>query len=467
MTTPRDQMVAELADHLHRVLVVVGSGVSVAATRNAACASWIGLLKHGVAHCTDQWGTGLPPSWKAIREAQLTAQDSNELVSAATEVTGALKRMQEGAYGEWLRSSVGSLTLSDRRLIEAIRSLGAQIATTNYDDLLEQVTGQGSLTWREEQAAMRFLREEGDELLHLHGHWRHPETVVLGAASYEDILRSANPQAMLRASLMTRTLVFVGCGDGMNDPNFGMLFKWSREALRHSAHVHFRLGLRSEQASVEADQAGTPLRFVPYGDSYGDLPGFLEGIAQEAAGRRAALGDSLQRLLHAESLFGTKLDVLGDETGLEASGLFTEAFRLAGSLAEAGGRKSAWISVSRLYKKKKEELGPDLRADVAARLAEMMLGTGSAERALEVAAQAEAALQGDEPLSTKARLARAKARAFAELCMFDEAVKAIQQAILAEPGMEAAILEAERDEMRFFQAIQEGCDEPDPNREEP
>ena len=108
-----------------------------------------------------------------------------------------------------------------------------------------------------------------------------------------------------------------------------------------------------------------------------------------------------------------------------------------------------------------------MRAEVAARLAEMMLGTGSAERALEVAAQAEAALQGDEPSGTKARLARAKARSFAELCMFDEAAKAIEHAILAEPGTEASILEAEREEMRFFQVIQEGCDEPNPNSGEP
>ena len=50
-----------------QVLVVVGSGVSIAATNNAAAASWDGLLRLGVARCGELY----PREFDAKRQARL------------------------------------------------------------------------------------------------------------------------------------------------------------------------------------------------------------------------------------------------------------------------------------------------------------------------------------------------------------------------------------------------------------
>jgi hypothetical protein len=116
-----------------------------------------------------------------------------------------------------------------------------QIATTNYDSLIEQVSGRGAITWREPGYAIQFLWGDSTDVLHLHGYYQRPETVVLDARTYDDICKDEMTQNALRTTLTARTVVFVGCGEGLNDPNFGQLFRWSRQALSQSLYMHYRL----------------------------------------------------------------------------------------------------------------------------------------------------------------------------------------------------------------------------------
>jgi len=59
------------------------------------------------------------------------------------------------------------------------------MATTNYDDLITQVTGLPVVVWTETDKLVRVIRGEEKGIIHLHGCWNRPESVVLGTRSYD------------------------------------------------------------------------------------------------------------------------------------------------------------------------------------------------------------------------------------------------------------------------------------------
>ncbi len=67
-------------------VVIVGAGVSMAATEGAPCASWTGLLKHGVDHCAAS-GMALPKNWAERVRDEIDAEDLEELMSAAEKIS--------------------------------------------------------------------------------------------------------------------------------------------------------------------------------------------------------------------------------------------------------------------------------------------------------------------------------------------------------------------------------------------
>jgi hypothetical protein len=62
------------------------------------------------------------------------------------------------------------------------------LATLNYDSLIEQASGRKSVTWLREDKVQEILRREiTDGVLHLHGWFDEPESVVLGSMSYQQV----------------------------------------------------------------------------------------------------------------------------------------------------------------------------------------------------------------------------------------------------------------------------------------
>ena len=52
------------------------------------------------------------------------------------------------------------------------------------------------------------VRGDDRRVLHLHGHWEEPESVVLGIRSYETVKNSEHTRAVLRAFAMTKSFLF-------------------------------------------------------------------------------------------------------------------------------------------------------------------------------------------------------------------------------------------------------------------
>jgi hypothetical protein len=260
------------------VLALLGTGVSRNATENDPVSDWRGLLEHGVCRC-EEVAPGLPPGWGDRVRADIASADLDDLLCAAEKIACKLHAPNGGEYRRWLRETVGRLRVRVPGVIQALNECEIPIATTNYDDLIEQVTTAPSITWRESPRVERVLRGDEQGVIHLHGHWADPESIVLGIRSYERILADEHAQATLRALRMTHTLIFIGYGDGLADPNFGALLRWSRKVFARAEYRHFRLVRDCEVARVQALHPPEERIFaISYGKAHDDLEPFLRKL---------------------------------------------------------------------------------------------------------------------------------------------------------------------------------------------
>lgn len=137
---------------------VVGAGVSIAATGNQACASWLGLLHDGIDRCV---GLGVLKNTLAPGlHDQVNAGDLDLLLAVAETISAKLGAPKGGEYRRWLRESVGALELRDRDVLAALADLGVPLVTTNYDGLIERITGRPAVTWMDVSRVERVLRGE-------------------------------------------------------------------------------------------------------------------------------------------------------------------------------------------------------------------------------------------------------------------------------------------------------------------
>src|ERR1700733_15165990 len=162
-------LLAELQGRLAagRVVVVVGTGVSMQ-TCDEEWVSWAGLLQNGIEFC--QAWTDADDTWCARTGEQVT---NGNLLEAAGAVMKRLRDRDqpEGLMAKWLGSTVARLRAprfdpsrsldQPGSLIHAIWCLRAPVITTNYDTLIEDVTGAGSATWKN-PAGLQLALEGSD-----------------------------------------------------------------------------------------------------------------------------------------------------------------------------------------------------------------------------------------------------------------------------------------------------------------
>ena len=273
-----------------QVLVVVGTGVAIAATssanvpKGAPASSWPGLLKLGVQECRKLFPGKLDAAWQDRVLGEIGSGDLDDMVSAAEKISKKLGGNDGPEFKRWLRETVGQLKASDATVLERLAALDVPLATTNYDDLLATATGRRAVTWQDPDDVAGVLRGDSDGILHLHGHWQTPASVVLGIRSYEDVRQDTHAQAVVRALAMTKSLVFVGCGEGLSDPNFKPFLSWLGAVSRHHTARHYRLCLEAEVGALHAAHPPEQRIFpVSYGKKHADLAGFLAGLAPRPA----------------------------------------------------------------------------------------------------------------------------------------------------------------------------------------
>jgi len=281
----------EVLDSIGRngLVIVAGAGVSLHSVCHPGqftdVAGWPGLLNHGVEHCSKH---GLLDSEEAdLVRKQIKmgnkAGKTDYLIEAAQRIHDCLEKRTNGRYW-WLHDSIGQLKVQEPRLIRAIQGMGGLITTLNYDDLVEQVTGWRSIEWHQRVEVTRCMHDrERDVVIHLHGFWKNPESIILDRLSYERIKSHADTRDLLRDFARNYTLLFIGCGDTFFDPNFQTLLLWAREALHGVQHRHYVLCRQSDEPKLFTSlQHHGYLDSLVYGDSYDELSPFLEEIGDES-----------------------------------------------------------------------------------------------------------------------------------------------------------------------------------------
>ena len=226
---------------------------------------------------------GVPDDWCQCVRGQLQLASHPDMLLSAAELVHQKLREQGGELARWLREAFAELQPEDPTVIQLLVKLNVPLVTTNYDDLIEKTTQLKHVCWTDAASVSRFVRGDERRVLHLHGHWQEPDSVVLGIRSYEAVKNNEHTQAVMRALGIAKSFLFVGCGDeGLADPNFGKFLTWlaAINAAAKVEHRHYRLVRKQDAREPQG-------RLFPlvYGETYHDLPGFLERLVPEPQAR--------------------------------------------------------------------------------------------------------------------------------------------------------------------------------------
>lgn len=263
----------DFADALRRDSLVYLFGAGFSTVLSGRKYTWSDWIADGIGAMRDHSAATLLT--QSLREDA----SADNMVRIVGEVIGALK--SEGSYTAWMDVAFGAAEVTNdavRETLAKLRLTQDVFATTNYDRLLEAATGLAPLAYDEPAAAFEMLdRRTSTHILHIHGIYdpaRGKDNIVADAAQYDAVMADQGAQ-FIQGLLGTRTLIFVGCGKTTDDANISRFIRFAAEQLKLERRYYFLCRRGEEPIGLPANI--TP---IPYGDSYADLPDFLEDIAQ-------------------------------------------------------------------------------------------------------------------------------------------------------------------------------------------
>ena len=154
-----------------QLVLVLGAGVSAAATKGNPLSMWQGLVNNAIDRCVELSARDQP--WADRAKADAASPYDDDLIAAAEKATSGMGGRTSPNYRRWLRETVGSLNINDNALTDVIKryaSVGSLIATTNYDDIPAKTTGWPVVTWRDNTMIQRVYRGDDQAIIHVHGH---------------------------------------------------------------------------------------------------------------------------------------------------------------------------------------------------------------------------------------------------------------------------------------------------------
>jgi SOS-response transcriptional repressor LexA len=258
----------------------VGSGVSRAATAGNRCAGWGGLLLDGIEVC-ERVVPFLPPGWADQRKDNLKNADVHAYLALAEDIIPRLRQVGDGIeFATWIKRAIGGLRLKaeGHELIKAVRSLGNFFVTTNYDSLIEEMDPPlPSCTWTDDEydTAIRATKL----MVHLHGVAGKPESIILSGSDYERLRNAERAQTLNKAIFLANRFLFIGCGDGLYDPNIGPLMTFLDKIKTEANKEHYLLVRGSQLRQFNERWRSRLIVPVAYGAEFAELRPFLEKLA--------------------------------------------------------------------------------------------------------------------------------------------------------------------------------------------
>jgi hypothetical protein len=263
-----------------KLVAFAGAGVTIAATGNA-CLTWRGLLESALRFL--EGSRTVTNDWLNLLRQQIALSHSDLMILAAEAITAKLHALESRiGFKQWLRATFANLTIADPSVLDGLASLRCPIFTTNYDDLLNTAVDQTAIvTGHNIDILQAFLAGE-HRIMHLHGHWKDSSTIVLGTKSYDTILENEVVQLVAHSAFLSRSVLFVGFGAGIDDPNLGSLLEWRNRVIGKSSLRAFRLCIESEVDELRARATKTGIEPLPYGARHSDLGPFLKDLEARA-----------------------------------------------------------------------------------------------------------------------------------------------------------------------------------------
>jgi ADP-ribose pyrophosphatase YjhB (NUDIX family) len=107
--------------------------------------------------------------------------------------------------------------------------------------------------------------------------------VILGIRSYQNISNDHFTQAIQTALGVAKSILFVGVGSGLEDPNW---LPWQQRMAdmyaKGSEYRHYRLCRTAEMRSLSEGRGNSPIFPIPIGDRFDQLGPFLRELAYDA-----------------------------------------------------------------------------------------------------------------------------------------------------------------------------------------
>lgn len=265
----------------------VGTGFSLAATGGADYASWSGLLLEGIKVC-QRVGTPMPPGWPDRMREQLDNADVFTYLAVADEVARRLRAVRGGReFGTWLQSTVGRLKATEpgMQIINAVCSLGKVIVTTNYDTVIEKAKkGWYPYTWKQDGYGAAPPGQK--VVLHMHGIAEDPDSIILSSADYQRYSENELGKVFNQSLFGSRRFIFIGCGDGLSDPNISTLTAFAQrvfDKVRENDEVktkteHYLLVPGGQLRQFNEHPISPLIVPVAYGSGFDELTPFLQNL---------------------------------------------------------------------------------------------------------------------------------------------------------------------------------------------
>ena len=264
-----------------KLVIIIGAGVSLHAIQPPPPQiTWNGLIQDGLNY---------------LEEERLVAGDDEELIHYRTVLTRDKLRVQtvlrassylkdeldnHKRFPTWLDSVFGSLHHEVNRpwvfkVLCDFHRRGARLMTTNYDELLEHYSGLQRVRRLISDDVRKYERCFLNGVFHIHGSFQDPEEVVLDSIGYYQVKTSDDVQNLLKTFLAHNTILFVGCGSGLEDPHFSALLEWAGSREETIPNHHYLLARESD--NLRYNQLIT----LRYGSDYDDLVPYLTRLLED------------------------------------------------------------------------------------------------------------------------------------------------------------------------------------------
>lgn len=247
-----------------KITIFCGAGVSC--SLSGSNVTWYSWLERGLEFIDDELKT-------QVKENLATGN----LLDVAGEIVQYTKANHQ--YEKWMNTSFSDLTIGDTSFAECfsrLHHLGDVIATTNYDMLLEKATTTETLTYNQPDKILDVIRQDdAPQIIHIHGAYNHAEgidDIIADNSQYDQIIGNSGAQ-FLQSLLGINPIIFVGCGQTMDDPNIGKLITFAKDHLNIDVPYFYLC-----KSDDDISELGNHMKPVIYGNSYSDLPLFFTEI---------------------------------------------------------------------------------------------------------------------------------------------------------------------------------------------